>query len=71
MSDGRSIESSPAGMFTLLDREKMRLQLPDLRVTGSAEPLRIHLDFDAASVDDMLERLTLLRAQMLPAPRRN
>ena len=57
-------------MFTLLDRETVRLQLPPLPVTGLAEPLRIHLDFDAESVDEMIERLTVLRAQMLPEPQK-
>jgi hypothetical protein len=45
--------------------------VPDLPMEGVAEPLRIHLDFDAESVDERLERLTALRAQMLPAPTRN
>jgi hypothetical protein len=71
MSDGMPVDLSPAEMFTLLDRGTMRLQLPDLRVASMAEPLRIHLDLDVASVDDMLERLTVLRAQMLPAPTLN
>jgi hypothetical protein len=33
------------------------------------EPLRIHLDFDAEMVDEILQRLTVLRSRMLPAPR--
>jgi len=71
MSDDMRVDLSPAEMFILLDRETVRLQLPTLPVIGMAEPLRIHLDFDAASVDEMLERLAILRAQMLPAPQRN
>ena len=71
MSDGMPVDLSSAEMFTLLDRETVRLQLPVLPVIGMEEPLRIHLDFDAAAVDEMLERLTMLRAQMLPAPTRN
>jgi hypothetical protein len=71
MSDGMPVDLSPAEMFTLLDRETVRLQLPALPMIGMDEPLRIHLDFGAASVDEMLERLTMLRAQMLPAPRSN
>ena len=31
-------------------------------------PVNIHLDFDAGTVDEMLDRLTVLRAQMLPKP---
>ena len=45
--------------------------LPALPMARIAEPLRIHLDFDAASVDEMIARLAVLRAQMLPAPQRN
>jgi hypothetical protein len=30
------------------------------------EPLRVHLDFGAEAVDELLDRLTVLRAQMLP-----
>jgi hypothetical protein len=70
MSDGMPVEGL-AEMFTLLDRETVRLKLPDLTVAGIPEPLQLHLDFDAASVDEMLERLTTLRTQMLPAPTRN
>jgi hypothetical protein len=36
------------------------------------EPLAVYMDFDAVTVDAMLERLTILRRQMLPplpAPR--
>ena len=58
-------------MFTLLDRETLRLRLPALTMADRAEPLRIFLGFDAAAVDEMLERLTVLRARMLPAPTRN
>ena len=56
-------------MFTLLDRETVRLQLPPLPVTGLAESLRIHLHVDVETVDEML--VTVLRAQMLPAPIRS
>ena len=54
-------------MWTLSDDlETVRLQLPPLPIDGMPEPLRVHLDFDAAMVDDILQRLTMLRAQMLP-----
>jgi hypothetical protein len=54
MSDDRmSVEQDSVEMFTLLNRETVRLQLPDLPVRGIPEPLRIHLDFDAESVDGM------------------
>ncbi len=64
-------EHGPAAMFTLLDRETVRLRLTPLPMAGRAKPLRIHLDFDAESVDEILVRLTKLRSQMLPAPTRN
>jgi hypothetical protein len=31
----------------------------------------LHLDWDAQAVDEVLERLTLLRSEMLPPPSRN
>lgn len=71
MNDGMPVETGPAEMFTLLDAKTVRQQLPDLTVSGRAEPLRIHLDFDAESVDEIIERLVLLRAKMLPPPVRN
>jgi len=48
----------------------VRMELPPLPVAGLPEPLKVHLDFDAASVDAMLQRLTELRIQMLPPPTR-
>jgi hypothetical protein len=71
MSDGMPVDLSPAEMFTLLDRETVRLQLPALPLIGMDEPLRIHLDLDAVAVDEIIERLTALRTQMLPAPTLN
>lgn len=53
------------------DGETVRLQLPPLPIAGFPESLRIHLDFDAEMVDEILQRLSLLRAKMLPVPRRN
>jgi hypothetical protein len=38
---------------------------------GIPKPVMVHLDFDAETVDAMLERLSVLRAQMVPAPQRN
>lgn len=60
------------GMWTLSDdAETVRLQLPPLPIDGFPELLRIHLDFDAAMVDDILQRLTVLRSQMVSASTRN
>ena len=59
----------PERMWTLSDdRETVRLQLPPLPIAGMPEPLHIHLNSDAAGVDEMIERLTALWAHMLPAP---
>jgi hypothetical protein len=59
-------------MWTLSgDRETVRLQLPPLPIAGMPEPLRVHLDFDAEMVDEILQRLTVLRSQMLPSRLKN
>jgi hypothetical protein len=38
-----------------------------LSLAGQAKPLFVALDFEAATVEEMIDRLTVLRAQMLPA----
>ena len=54
-------------MFTLsADRKFIRMTVPGLPVAGLREPLKVSVDFDARALDAMLERLTILRAQMLP-----
>jgi hypothetical protein len=50
------------------DRRTVRLQLPPLRLAGQENPVDIHLDFEADTVDEMLQRLTELRMQMVPPP---
>ena len=56
-------------MWQLVGNSRLvRLSLPDLPVGGVAEPIRVNIDFDARVVDKVIERLTVLRAQMLPAP---
>ena len=62
------IEAEQAQMWVLPGRRTVRLQVPELPVAGAAEPLRVHMDFDAGVVDQIIERLTILRAQMLPRP---
>jgi hypothetical protein len=60
----------PERMWTLADdRQTVPLQVPPLRIAGMPEPLRIHLDFDAEIVDEIPQRLSVLRSQMLPAPK--
>ena len=48
------------------DRMSIRFHLPPLPIVGLPEPLRVHLDFDAEALDEMMDRLAVLRAQMLP-----
>jgi hypothetical protein len=59
-------------MWTLSDDQKsVRMHIPPFRLAGGPKPLSIHLDFDAQMVDQILQRLTVLRSKMLPAPRLN
>ena len=53
------------------DRQSVRFHIPPVPIMGLPEPLRLHLDFDAEALDEMMERLAALRAQMLPALKRN
>ena len=65
----KSIDAEQEPVWSLLPRLRyVRLQLPPLPVEGLPTPINIHLDFDAGTVDEMLDRLTVLRAQMLPKP---
>jgi hypothetical protein len=48
------------------DRKLVRLTVPPLRLVGMPEPLAVYKHFDAKTVDAMLERLSILRSQMLP-----
>ena len=69
------VSQTQAEMWVLLaDRQTVRFNFPPVPFWGLTRPvtlLRIFLGFDATAVDEMLERLTELRAQMLPAPMRN
>ena len=63
------VTMDPATMWTLnADKKSVRLTLPPLPVAGQAKPLFVALDFEAATVDEMIDRLTMLRVRMLPAP---
>ena len=63
--DGRVDATLQLGDLVLSDdRASVRFHLPPLPVDGLAEPLRIHLDFDAAMVEILLERLTTMYNQM-------
>jgi hypothetical protein len=48
------------------DRKSIRFPLPPLPIVGLPEPLQVHLDFDAEALDEMMDRLAVLCAQMLP-----
>ena len=59
-------------MWTLSeDQEAVRMHLPPVQIEGLPKPVIVSLSFNAANIDDILERLTMLRSQMLPAPTRN
>jgi hypothetical protein len=65
------VEDGAASMWNLLDDQRtVRFQLPHLALDGRREPLSVHLNFDAEAVDEILQRLSELRARMLPPPRR-
>jgi hypothetical protein len=64
-----SAQIETARMWTLNeDRRSVRLSLPPIRLAGVPEPLRVSIDLKADMVDEILHRLSVLRAQMLPAP---
>jgi hypothetical protein len=73
IDDMMPFEAEPEQMWTLSDdRELVRLVLPPLPLEGLSVPLRVHLDFTADGIDEILERLSDLRSQMRPArDRRN
>jgi hypothetical protein len=50
------------------DQRTVRLRLPPLQLASLKRPLELHFDFEADVVDQILQRLTELRAQMLPPP---
>ena len=63
--DMMPIEQDAAGMWRLSeDRTSVRLSLPPLPLEGLPRPLELFLDFDAEAVDDIIARLTELRARM-------
>jgi hypothetical protein len=65
------VKIDATAMWTLgSDRQSIRLTLPPLPVASLPKPLRVALHFEATTVDEMIDRLTVLRAQMLPAPPR-
>jgi hypothetical protein len=68
--DDMPLQADQARLWTLAeDRLTVRLQLPPLPLEGIPEPVKVHLDFDAETVDEILLRLSALRARVLPPPR--
>jgi len=66
-SDMMPIELDQAQMWQLsTDRRSVRMQF-GLPVQGTPEALMVKIDFDAGAVVQIIERLTVLRAQMLLA----
>jgi hypothetical protein len=53
------------------DRSVVCLSVPLLRLGGVSAPRKVHVNFNAAAIDQIIERLSVLRTQMLPAPTRN
>ena len=69
MTDDRTLwnPARPENIWTLTpNRKNVRLTVPPVTLSGSAEPLELFLDFDAESVDAVIDRLTVLRSHMLP-----
>jgi hypothetical protein len=63
------VAANTSTMWTLnQDRKTVRFSLPPLRVGSMPEPLMVFMDLDAGTVDEIVDRLTVLRAQMVPAP---
>ena len=48
------------------DRRTVRFHILPVRLASHAEPPALHLDCDATAVDEILDRLTVLRSQMDP-----
>jgi hypothetical protein len=44
----------------------VRLSLPPVVLEGLPKALKLHLDFDADAIDDIITRLSVLRIQMRP-----
>ena len=67
--DMMPIEHEQEQMWTLrADRRSVRMTLPPMHVAGLPEPITVNIDFDAGVIEQMIDRLTVLRQQMLPKP---
>lgn len=69
--DRMSVEAEQEMVWKLTeDRRNVRLALPLLPLAGRKKSLQLFLDFDAESVDAMIDRLMMLRSQMLALARK-
>jgi len=60
----------PEALLTLsADRKVVLLHLPPVRSADMAEPLRLHIQFNAKAIDSLIDHLVHLRARMLPRPK--
>jgi hypothetical protein len=50
------------------NRRQVLMELPPLLLPDQHETVIVRLRFDAETIDGFLQRLTLLRSRMLPAP---
>ena len=63
------LEIDPERVWTLSeDRRQVVMELPPLVLPGQDDTVVVRLRFDAETVDHFVQRLTLLRLRMLPAP---
>jgi hypothetical protein len=70
--DRLRLQATQGQMWTLAsDCRSVHMTLPPFPVVGSVEPLTVHVQFDTGTIDEILERLSVLRAQMLPPLRQN
>ena len=66
------LDAAQEQMWTLAgDCRSVHMTLPPFPVAGMPEPLTVHVEFDTRTIDEILQRLSVLRAQMLPPLRRN
>jgi hypothetical protein len=66
------LDAVQAQMWTLDgDCRSVHMTLPSFPIDGMPEPLIVHVEFDTRTIDEMLQRLSVLRAQMLPPLERN
>ena len=66
------LQAAQGQMWTLAaDCRSVHMTLPPFAVAGLSEPLTVHVQFDTGTIDEILERLSVLRSQMLPPLRQN